>query len=194
MFDEDARLADVENVGRTPDPAGNLVPTGITTSRSHDVLPIIGGVYLLFQDRRLVYVGKSGDCHRRVAEHRQRGRVFDYGLVTPCPQQDAAWVEAALIDAWGPVQNRNRSTGAQVIAQVIASDDVAPVALRKGAARKRANDCGVTIAEFDEALKSGAIPSYPRNPNFTGHGSVWMIPVKSLDAWCAAYQGERIST
>lgn len=68
--------------------------------------PIVCGVYMLFREQRLIYVGRSRDIYRRVDDHRSNGREFDYAAVTPCPEADAPWIEAAMIKAMEPAQNR----------------------------------------------------------------------------------------
>ena len=67
--------------------------------------PIVSGVYMLFQEHNLVYVGKSQDSYARISEHRANGRVFDYALISSCPASDMGWIESALIKAFQPQQN-----------------------------------------------------------------------------------------
>lgn len=69
--------------------------------------PIINGVYFLFQDHALVYVGKSRDCYARIAAHRSNGRVFDYARALPVSEDDTGWIEAAFIRSMDPSQNKH---------------------------------------------------------------------------------------
>lgn len=70
----------------------------------------VSGVYLLFDRQRLVYVGKSTDCKRRIADHARNGRAFDYATVMALPDGDETWIEEALIRRLGPPQNRSHNT------------------------------------------------------------------------------------
>lgn len=67
--------------------------------------PVVGGVYFLFHEHALVYVGKSNDVYKRIAAHRSGGRLFDYAFVSSVPKSEIDWVEAALIRATSPPQN-----------------------------------------------------------------------------------------
>lgn len=66
----------------------------------------VNGVYFLFERKKLIYIGKSRDCAKRVAAHRSNGRPFDYYLIMPVSVGEADWVEIALIKAMEPKQNK----------------------------------------------------------------------------------------
>lgn len=160
-----------------------------------DHLPVVTGVYLLFLRHELVYVGRSTNCYRRIAEHRSHGKPFDYSVVAACPAEDARWMEAALVASWAPRQNRAQPALGAVAAKVVTirADDP-PIALSMAKARQRALDCGVSTARLREAIASGEVPNYPRHPNLpSGRGSVRLVPQKALDDWCRAQQDQRLA-
>lgn len=72
--------------------------------------PAVSGVYILFRNKEVLYIGRSADCHGRIKTHRQHGREFDYALVSPCPADDAVWVEASLVLAFQSPQNKQFRT------------------------------------------------------------------------------------
>lgn len=64
------------------------------------------GVYLLFTEKVLTYVGRSVSCDKRIATHRSNGRVFDFSIVAECSPETSVWVEAQLIARLAPKQNK----------------------------------------------------------------------------------------
>lgn len=80
---------------------------GANDAKARDT-PVVAGVYFLFKDGDLTYVGRSNDCYGRISSHRQKGRDFDLATVMPLAMEFIPSVEAALIDAFTPPQNRMR--------------------------------------------------------------------------------------
>jgi hypothetical protein len=64
------------------------------------------GVYFLFQDDDLVYIGKSADIDHRLGQHRNR-RAFDFNRVTVflCDPSEMGRLEARYIRKFRPVFN-----------------------------------------------------------------------------------------
>lgn len=64
------------------------------------------GVYLLFKNDEVVYVGQSRNVYLRVVKHRDR-RVgdFDSYTVIPCSESEMRMVEAYYIDLFKPPLN-----------------------------------------------------------------------------------------
>lgn len=67
--------------------------------------PVVAGVYFLFKEDELVYVGQSKDCYSRIDSHRKNGRKFDLATVMPLDTQFVGQVEKALIKAYRPPEN-----------------------------------------------------------------------------------------
>jgi hypothetical protein len=145
--------------------------------------PVVCGIYQLFHEHELVYVGKSRDVYKRVAEHRARGRQFDYALVSAAPPGDLAWIEAALIAAFQPRQNRQLLS---VKASAATATGPAPVAaLTVAQARKRAADAGLSRA-FTTAIADGSLKAFPRGDRPRGNkGVVRLVMAAELETWCA---------
>jgi excisionase family DNA binding protein len=66
------------------------------------------GVYMLFQDEALVYVGRSTELPRRITNHRRAGRQFDEVRAIPCDPSTADWLEGELIRTLRPPANIKR--------------------------------------------------------------------------------------
>ncbi len=159
------------------------------------------GVYLLFRNRQLVYVGRSKDPSARIAVHRRNGRPFDHAVAVPCDPADVAWIETALISALNPPQNRLGVTTPtpelppQQVVRVVhlpAPRDAPPpsvYSLTEG--RALATKEGLR-ASYDAALKAGTLPSRPRNPDFAGHGARRVIMHADLMAWFSVMNDERV--
>jgi hypothetical protein len=64
------------------------------------------GVYLLMLKGKIVYVGTSRRMPKRVATHRQNGRPFDEVFYIASDETQRLKLEAALIKAINPPQNR----------------------------------------------------------------------------------------
>ncbi len=65
------------------------------------------GVYILFHEHKVVYIGKSKNVYDRVSKHRQNGRPFDFSAIINLPENDCGWVEESLIKAFAPIQNKH---------------------------------------------------------------------------------------
>lgn len=68
----------------------------------------LSGVYLLMLGSRAAYIGRSSHLAARLATHRRSGRAFDTVSIIPCAPQLAIWLEAELVRALRPAQNRIR--------------------------------------------------------------------------------------
>lgn len=157
--------------------------------------PVVCGVYSLFAQHKLVYVGKSTNCYKRIADHRTNGRVFDYALVTAVPEADAAWVEAALIAAMEPVQNRAgkvREVAAPVaLPTPLFARTLAPL-LPKPDAEVLTRDPAAAIAkryhlssELRTVWGTEQLPTFYRD-NRVGRGAIRLVTRKALIEWCEA--------
>jgi phage shock protein PspC (stress-responsive transcriptional regulator) len=81
---------------------------GIAVKRGVDpntVQPLIG-VYLLMLKGKIVYIGSSLNMPRRIADHRGNGRPFDHVLYIATKANERERLEATLIRAINPSQNR----------------------------------------------------------------------------------------
>lgn len=149
--------------------------------------PVVAGVYCLFKDRQLVYVGKSRSVYARIDEHRTKGRVFDYATVMPCPEHDMAWVETALIKAFQPEQNRSGKVASvkTVLVQQIAAPDLSHVIYTPPQAVRVAQEYGIGSPAVFAALKSGALP-YHYKAGRAGPKAPRHITRNDLIKWCEA--------
>lgn len=120
--------------------------------------PVVAGVYILFRDKAVLYVGRSTDCHKRVKEHRTKGREFDYAIVAPCPECDAGWVEAALVLAFQCPQNKQHRTPKPAKPEIITVEvpEDGLEMLNKTQAIDMAYAYGLR-GDFLDALKSGEV-------------------------------------
>lgn len=75
--------------------------------------PVVCGVYLLFKEHELVYIGKSQDLYKRISSHRLNGREFDYAALIPLPESDLSWVESSLIKSFDSLKNKNKQSDLQ---------------------------------------------------------------------------------
>jgi excinuclease UvrABC nuclease subunit len=64
------------------------------------------GVYFLMLKKSVVYIGCSKNIRRRVLDHRQNGRVFDYVYAVETKEGEERDLERQLIAAVQPEQNR----------------------------------------------------------------------------------------
>jgi hypothetical protein len=96
---------------------------GVTAKRGVDpgtVQPLIG-VYLLMLRGALVYIGSSLRMPSRVAEHRTNGRPFDQAFYIATKANERERLEATLIRAMNPPQNKvHRTVGVASVAPVAA--------------------------------------------------------------------------
>lgn len=80
-------------------------PAPIPTPKP-EPLPRARGIYALFLQGQLVYIGRSGDIRHRVGEHRTAGREFDAARAVVCETEHMNWLEVALINLLQPPGNR----------------------------------------------------------------------------------------
>ena len=92
--------------GFVPAGARLLSLAALRRSRAVDELAARSGVYFLWNDRDLVYIGSSEQIRLRVKNHLRKGRIqFNYATFLAI---DFPWylsVEAAYIVAYMPVSN-----------------------------------------------------------------------------------------
>lgn len=137
----------------------------------------IAGIYFLFREGRLTYIGRSRDAEKRIKTHRKNGREFDRWLVAPCAEGDQGWIEAELIRSFDSVQNRTRAES-KVEAELLARLEKAkrPIVMNRivnphpadlpaensisvamGRARSYASQCRLS-PEFVRDVESGDLP------------------------------------
>jgi hypothetical protein len=168
------------------------------------------GVYFLFLKQELVYVGRSSNPYGRIEAHRINGRPFDDFTVAHCEPGQSMWMERALIASLAPAQNRAGKPmhdplpppkpapepKTQIVTQVVYRDRIVTpktdademcsisswkYALTRYGLRK----------PFADAVTSGEIPSFWKNPEFTGPGQRKLVRRGDVEAWVDARQKER---
>lgn len=151
------------------------------------------GVYMLFLDGALIYVGRSRNCRARIDAHRASGRLFDRHLIAPCDPSDAAWMERALITAMEPIGNRALFSERRVMVPVPTPIPVEhPLTLvNKTKARAKARQFGLG-GEFDAALKCGEFPFRVKNPANTHASAQMVIEVGRIIEWCERQIANRL--
>lgn len=146
------------------------------------------GVYLLFADQVLTYVGRSADCRQRIKDHRTNGRPFDHAAVIPCGDADAVWIEKAIIQATEAVQNKVMFRRF-LERRAAPPSPLPPVAehpltlIGKTLSRKRAGAFGLA-SEFEAAIRSGELVFHPKRPGSANH----VITAGRLYEWAEAAQ------
>lgn len=81
------------------------------------------GVYALYKNGRLIYIGRAGNLHVRLVDHYRRFR-FDYAKVSPCATAPLRrWRERRLLFRLRPAANR-------IIPAHLAATFYAPKAVR----------------------------------------------------------------
>jgi GIY-YIG catalytic domain len=146
--------------------------------------PIICGVYLLFRERKLIYVGRSKDIYRRVNDHRAAGREFDYVAIIGLPEVDADWIERGLIKALVPKQNRKSGRPADELMAQPPSPAPSDV-LSMPAARKHVAAVFPRLREpLRRAVRDGSFRSVVQP-----HGKLnWRLVRRTdVDAWIEQY-------
>ena len=92
----------------------------LTRRISHDVNQIIAlrqaGVYFLWKDRKVVYVGHSNNVLQRVMQHAEKKRDFNAWSVQSCAPEDMLRIERELIEKHKPALNVNG-----VVRRIVAS-------------------------------------------------------------------------
>lgn len=71
-----------------------------------DLFPLICGVYILYWEDEIVYVGQSQDVCRRVQEHHQGWMAFDKVMVKRCEPIELSALEFRLIRKHCPRHNK----------------------------------------------------------------------------------------
>lgn len=67
------------------------------------------GIYFLLHEGRVVYVGQSISCHRRIAQHESEGgKIFDAYYVLTCDATELDRREALYIAKFRPAYNSRR--------------------------------------------------------------------------------------
>lgn len=138
---------------------------------------IKSGVYFLFRENELIYIGMSSHIPTRIASHRTNGREFDKYYVIWCELADAYRLEESLIMAFMPMQNKvyNRNSDLYakkksfepVIEEKVRKPDpivVASAAVDDGRAAYRVKEVcqmfGISPAHFYSLRKSGRIRTF----------------------------------
>lgn len=138
---------------------------------------IKSGVYFLFRENELIYIGMSSHIPTRIASHRQNGREFDKYHVIWCELADAYRLEESLIMALHPRQNKvfnkesdfyaKKKSFEPVIEEKVRKHDpvvVATAAVDDGRAAYRVREfCqmfGISPAHFYVLRKSGRISTF----------------------------------
>lgn len=86
----------LSGVEETPD----QLPRGV------EKIETITGIYFLLNDEgRVVYVGKSINVHRRLDEHRKSDKHFSDVRVLRCPESKLSSLEAQYIREFRPIYN-----------------------------------------------------------------------------------------
>lgn len=173
-----------ERLLHTQDVTGSI-PVATTTPATRR-RPVVSGIYLLFLKGRLIYVGQSRNCAQRVVAHRTNGREFDHSLIAPCPEDALDWLEAAMIAALSPEQNKAKPP---VPTRALPPP---PDMLSASASRDIAIKQGVRGRDFNAALASGEIPSFARGAVEWGAGSQRLVSRADLESWCAARRAARL--
>jgi hypothetical protein len=162
--------------------------------------PVVCGVYSLFLHHELVYVGKSTDAYKRIAEHRTKGREFDFATVTACPPADLDWIEAALIRAWEPRQNRNHKSKEAVVREIIREvHTVAPAApdpesyVSVKEAMRIIYERHLPARDFQADVRTGVVPSFSPDGRPLAPGGRRLVLIKNVDAWCAPLHQARLA-
>lgn len=152
----------------------------------------LAGVYLLFQDWDLIYVGRSDDCHRRVGSHRTNGRTFNHYEMIPCGSDRAKFVEEALIRSLEPAQNKiryrreiARTEGPEPKPVPTDPTEHPLMILNKTQAKARVKRFGLA-SKFEDDWRSGVLEFRPKNPERTQRGAPHIITVGALLEWCEA--------
>ncbi len=71
-------------------------------------MPIICGVYILYNHDQMLYVGKSKNVHRRIQEHQDK--PFTHFKIIECSDEDYSALERLLIESYFPSFNKDSET------------------------------------------------------------------------------------
>jgi hypothetical protein len=64
------------------------------------------GIYFLFREHDMTYIGRSENVRHRVACHRKDGRAFDLALALYCDIGESIVLERQYIAAYQPMENK----------------------------------------------------------------------------------------
>lgn len=171
------------------------------------VEPVVCGIYLLFRERRLAYVGRSHNCYQRINQHRINGREFEFALICPCAEADAPWIETALIRQAQPPGNIKGTTRPEgtlpdlVVVPATPLPAPSPPApsywqpddlVSKTHARRLANDAGLSGAQIDKAIESGEIRSALDTSRNTGRGPARLMLYGDVADWITRERAARL--
>jgi hypothetical protein len=125
--------------------------------RQRRATPYRAGVYLLFRDGDVVYVGQSKDVHERVDTHR---RVFDHAFISYVPHGLLLIYEAVLIRAFRPKFNKSRGpfVGVKIENEIRAEFCLPPIADDEVGELESLRLRGY----YRSVLKDGVLVSVPR--------------------------------
>jgi hypothetical protein len=115
--------AELRSVGKVFDVSRNLLPTG---------------VYFLYLNDVLQYIGQSVEPATRLSQHRHAGKVFDRAFILPVPAFMLDEVEGSLIRHFRPPLNGNT---APRVAADRASDTLAQLGLIESALEQTGEVC-----------------------------------------------------
>lgn len=66
------------------------------------------GIYFLLYERRIVYVGQSVNCRRRISQHEaSKDKTFDAYHILPCAQTELDMLESLYVARFKPQFNQN---------------------------------------------------------------------------------------
>lgn len=102
-YSEDFIAANGENLGQ-PVLIRSIVQAGIWRSISEEQ-----GIYHLFANGELVYVGVANNLQRRLREHYESAKLFDAYLLFPCnllSMKTIYRIEAKMIEEYKPALNK----------------------------------------------------------------------------------------
>ena len=70
---------------------------------------LLKGIYILYRDNEVVYVGRSNDITKRIAVHKREGKKFDrYETVKFPYYRDRKKAERFLIELYTPGYNKQK--------------------------------------------------------------------------------------
>ena len=166
--------------------------------------PVVCGVYFLFKDRVLTYVGQSKDCYGRIADHRSAGREFDLATVMPLAEEFVSQVETALIKSYQPPKNKAHNEAVrpapparfmQPILERQARRDAAPRPdglglISRAKARGVAQSLGLRGMIIDEAIEAGDLSFVESSKR--GRGVICVALYSDIIAFLKVKQKEKL--
>lgn len=175
--------------------------------------PIVPGVYFLFKEGDLIYVGQSKDCYARIDAHRGNGRPFDLATVMPLEPQFLGQVEKALIRSYKPPGNvtHAQKSGPGRAADTQAAPNFARMQFKRvfpeppkfapgpdalgtisrGKARDLASAYGVTQYAIAEGEEEGAL-RFVSAGRRSGRGEIYVARFDEVEAYLRKRQERRL--